>query len=1218
VSGSKWTLGLGAAAAAALLAWALGTAGPPDPEARFAHAEARLQERFATWRGRVVRAAARLVDLAADEAAAPAALFERAEGLVREEGVDGVAVVDWDNRARIWAGRTFDADPRQDFAGVQAGVDQVDVLDLPAHRVLFAARRAGPAIAVAFLAFDERFPRRRNVAEEVARETGLGEILLRFGGRTVPEPSARAPGQARRPIDLNGLGQATLIARPDPALAAEAARARKVRLHTLLFGGVLLAAAAFFRFSLRRLPPESLLGYLLLMALLAGLRTLLSALGLPAWHHFHSPAAVHPLWAAPGDVALTALVALVCAITLLRAARVEQSRAVTAVLAGVGVAFCVALPRIYAHLVTLLARRDDGVLLFDPVRVWPDLPASLLLGGLCFLTGALFLCVYAARLWARRLHRWLVPLPYLAVALGLLPWHGPWLAACAVLVGLSLTWGGTRFERAMAVTFLAAVASFPLVYLANRDVFVRDVAERARDLIHREPRRETEERLARAVAAMTDPGEGVAGRVAQDLAVGRGHRHLAFRLWAAAQWDLAEPCAVQVWDTAGRLESAFDFDSPPAQWLPAPPRKPRAGTHRLVGREGGVGITFYAHDFELRTIGDGRLVGVARVVVPDRWDVLLYSTLRPSLFREPLNLGLHATSPPVLLAELDPTGTPRRSSAGTTAGLEPPSQALLDRARQEGYASARIRFRGRDARLVLGAARWAYAALVFEEDTLRQIGFVFAKMLLTYSAICLAFGLAILVGRRRAVTVLFRHRVAVVLVLLSVPPGLLLAVHNREAARQRHQERIDERLLRRLDLAETLLRDRREPVDDAWCATLAANHFADINVYRGQELIATSRPGLWDTGLLGRRLAARPYTALVLEDRDDYTGSEFFGHSASLRAAFRSVQVAWDNEPLILGAPALEDRPALERQEAQSNAVLLAIYLMTVTVTVFAALLLARGLTRPVLRLRAATSRVAAGELDAELPEGRPDEFGDLVRAFNRMTRELRETQDLRVRAEKARAWQEMARQVAHEIKNPLTPIKLTIQNLLAAYRENPASFAEEFENGAQLILDQIGTLHRIAGAFSTYAKFPRREPQPVDLNAIMEDVAALYGAAGGSTVVVRAAPTPLIVRADHEELRRALINLVTNSRQARAGEVTLSAVAEDGCARLDVVDDGTGIPPDVQARIFDPAFTTKTSGTGLGLPIVKRIVDDCGGAIEIDSTPGRGTRITIRLPMAG
>ena len=261
-------------------------------------------------------------------------------------------------------------------------------------------------------------------------------------------------------------------------------------------------------------------------------------------------------------------------------------------------------------------------------------------------------------------------------------------------------------------------------------------------------------------------------------------------------------------------------------------------------------------------------------------------------------------------------------------------------------------------------------------------------------------------------------------------------------------------------------------------------------------------------------------------------------------------------------------------------------------------------------RLQEATSRVAGGELDAKLPEGRKDEFGALVRAFNRMTRELRDAQDLRVRAEKAAAWREMASQVAHEIKNPLTPIKLTVQNLLAA---DPETFREEFDRGAQLILDQIDALHRIAGAFSAYARFPSQEVVDVDVRRILTEIADLYGA-DDAEVDVTAPAEPLVVRADRDELRRVLINLVTNSQQAHAKRIELRAAAEEDFVRIEVVDDGTGIPAEVKDRIFDPSFTTKTSGTGLGMPIVKRTVDDYGGTIDLESEPGKGTRVTVRL----
>ncbi|MGH7163547.1 MAG: sensor histidine kinase, partial [Planctomycetota bacterium] len=540
-------------------------------------------------------------------------------------------------------------------------------------------------------------------------------------------------------------------------------------------------------------------------------------------------------------------------------------------------------------------------------------------------------------------------------------------------------------------------------------------------------------------------------------------------------------------------------------------------------------------------------------------------------------------------------------------------RALAERAREEGRAVAHASIHGRAARVVVIAARGGFGVLAFEEETLRHAAFAFAKVLFTDSAICLLYVAGLyLTGRARPVF-LFRHRVALGLVLLSVPPVLLLAAYNEEVVEERYEEEVSERLRRRLDLAETLLRDESRVPDNAWCTAFAADHRADLNVYRDDELVATSRPGVWDTGMLARRLSARAYVDLHLKSRSGTTDEVYFGRPEGLRMAYRKVRGGWGDPPVTLAAPALDDRSALERRAAAGNALLLAAYLLTATLTVFLALFFARSVTAPVRRLQEATRKVAAGDLEATLPEGRGDEFGDLVRAFNRMTRELRDAQELRVRAEKEAAWREMARQVAHEIKNPLTPLKLTIQNLLAAHREGQAGFTAEFEAGSQRMLEQIEALRRIANEFSAYARFPSRQVAPVEVNALLDDVAALYAAGGG--VVAERAPAPLVVDADRDELRRALINLVANSRQAGARRVVLRGRREDGLARIEVEDDGSGIAPELMPRLFQPAFTTKRSGTGLGLAIVKRIVDDLGGTIDVRSEPGRGTTVAIVLP---
>ncbi len=1175
-----------------LFAWALLPRPAGEPQEELERGEALLRARFEAWGGRVERAAARMAALAALPDASPRDLFEEAARIPRDEGVDGVALVDRANRARVWAGRTFDTDPEMDFWGVAPGVDVLRTLDVPAHRVLFAARGVGEEIAVAFLAFDERFPSPRDFAREVADAAGLAQVRLRSHAPRVSE----ADDRPRKTVVLEGLVHATFVARSGAEREAEAAAGRARRLRIALYLAAATLALAVWHGPLRAITRgarRTLLG----VGLLAVLRALL--------------ALDHPVWGAPLDSLLTGLAALLAAALLLREARRELPRR-AAWFAAVPVSLaCGALPRLYAHLARGLVE-NGGPSLFDPVRVLPDADAALLLAAFCLVTCALLLAVHAAVLFARQAHPLLELLPYLAVALSLLPWTGPLLALLALAGGHNLRRTATRPERAARMAVLAALASFPVLYEAHRAGFVREVAARARALVRHEQREAAARVLEGAVARIIDPAEGVDREVAQALAERRGLQHLAFRLWAAAEWDVAEPCALQVWDEDGEQVSAFDFDSPPLPWLPRGVPEARAGPLELRGEGQGEPIGFYAREFELRTIGDERLVGIARLSVPDRWDALLLSAQRPSLFSEPLDLGVHET--PILIAEIGPDGKPLRSSAGTTAEVEPPPPALQLRARGEGYATARTTWRGRDARLILAPGPYHFGELLFEEDFLVQASFVFSKVLLADSAVLLLYVLGLLVVRRGRVTLLFRHRVALALVLLSLPPVVLLAIHGRRQIEDRHRAAVDERLARRLDLAETLLKGRKEPVDNEWCKQLAADHLVDINVYRDGELVATSRPGLWDTGLVGRRLAAAPHVSLDLLGRDDDVQSEYFGHAANLRTAYRRVRASWGQGEVVLSAPALEDRRALERQAASSVALLLAIYLATALVTVYAALLLARSLTRPVVQLREATSRVAAGEMEAVLDETRRDEFGDLIRAFNRMTRELMEAQDLRARAEKAAAWQAVARQVAHEIKNPLTPIKLTVQNLVAAYREDPDAFAAEFERGGRLILDQIGALQRIAGAFHAYATFPAKEPRPVDVGALLRDVGALYAAAGGSAVVVEAPEAPLIVRADHDELRRALINLVTNSRQADASRVLLRAGAEEGYARIDVIDDGAGIPPHLHERVFDPAFTTKAAGAGLGLAIVKRIVTDYGGHVELESAPGRGTRFTIRL----
>ncbi|MHC4930767.1 MAG: sensor histidine kinase [Planctomycetota bacterium] len=1213
-------LPIGAVVLIALLVWAIAgeVRDRGDPQADLDRAVAQLQGRFQDWRGRVERAAARMESLAERKKLDRASLFEEADRILREEEVHGVAIIDWEDKARCWAGRSFDVRPELDFYYVRKGYDDVQVLEHPAYRVLAAARPAGGEIAVAFYVFEQTFPRRTDPADGLTGAEGIDRVTLEYGQDTFPPNEEEEQPEPDRAQWIEDFVHASFFVQPE---SEEASAKIRLRWNILLFGAALVAAWIAWTQLGGRLRKSAALRLTLALALIVGCRVLLMVLGLPALEHFNVDSAVHPLWAGPGDILLSALAMLLCAILGVRYSRLRRARPVGWALALLSTLACLLVPPAYDGLLRLAVARQDAVTLFDPLTVQPGVGAGLVLTGLCLLTAAMFLFVHSAYRWSRSANRLLAALPHVALALALLPWKGPWIAFGCILASASMVRGGGRPERAAAVVFLAALTSFPLLYLAEREQFTRVVARKAQRLVSRGERREVEGLLEDAVAKATDPERGKHFAVAEQIAVGQDPKHFAFQLWAASDWKKEVPCAVQVFGLDGQLLSTFDFDSPPARWFPPPPDSLKEGSFYLLGLRGVEPIHFYTRNFLIATLADQRVVGMARFLVPDRWDVLL-ANLRPSMFSEPLDFLVRNASPPIVLAELGADGTPLRISRWTPSDLQQLPAELCTRAQNEGYAAARIVFRGKRARMVIAAApsgtRRAFAALVFPESYLQQGGFAFAKVLLTYSAVCLLYVLGVLIARRGRITFLFRHRIVLFVVLLSVPPVLLLALYDSRAAQQRWEQEIAARFERRLDLAETLLGKEKQPVGNDWCTTFAADHLMDINLYRGQELVATSRPGVWDTGLLARRLAAKPYLELDIKGGQDYTGREYFTRAQGLRAAYRMVWPEWAEEPVVLAAPALDDRRSLERRETESNAVLLAVYLTTAMLTVFVALLLARSLTQPLRQLRDATRRVAMGDFRATLPEKRQDEFGELVQAFNRMTREIREAQDLRVRVEKAAAWREMARQIAHEIKNPLTPIKLTVQNLLASYEEDPKGFEEDFESGAKLILDQINALYRIAGHFSSYSRFPERALAPLDVGDLADEVAALFAASGGAAVESDRAPAAIEIDADHDELRRALINLVTNSRQAGATKVELKTRAEPKHARIEVIDDGHGIDRGDLDRIFEPAFTTKSAGTGLGLPIVKRVVDDHAGEIEIFSEPGEGVRVVIRIPRRG
>jgi nitrogen fixation/metabolism regulation signal transduction histidine kinase len=283
----------------------------------------------------------------------------------------------------------------------------------------------------------------------------------------------------------------------------------------------------------------------------------------------------------------------------------------------------------------------------------------------------------------------------------------------------------------------------------------------------------------------------------------------------------------------------------------------------------------------------------------------------------------------------------------------------------------------------------------------------------------------------------------------------------------------------------------------------------------------------------------------------------------------------------------------------------------------------AARVTRPIEQLAEAARSVASGNLDTEVAITSKDEVGDLADAFNRMTRELLEQKERLIQTERVAAWRELARRLAHELKNPLFPLQLTVENLVRAREHSPEIFEEIFRESSVTLLAEINNLKQIIGRFSEFSKMPQPQFQLVQVNDVVRGVARLFQAQlesrDSTAIVYRLELEESLepIAADPELLHRALSNLVLNAMDAmpHGGTLTLRTKGDLDLVQIEVGDTGAGLTPEECERLFTPYYTSKQHGTGLGLAIVQSVISDHGGTISVRSQPGRGTRFVIELP---
>ena len=509
-------------------------------------------------------------------------------------------------------------------------------------------------------------------------------------------------------------------------------------------------------------------------------------------------------------------------------------------------------------------------------------------------------------------------------------------------------------------------------------------------------------------------------------------------------------------------------------------------------------------------------------------------------------------------------------------------------------------------------------------------GVVFAGLVLLTVVGARLTGLSPLSGRAvlREVRASFSRTLFVGFVAAVVVPVVALALVTRTSMAASLREDVEREAARTVLSASRVIEDfaalqsrgatSLPALDDSLLVWLSRVIGEDINVFAGSGLLASSERNLFASGLLPTRTPGETYRALVLDGRPTFLSRETVG-AYEYRVASAVVRVG--DVPAIVSVPLTLRQRGIERQvDALDRRVLLAA-IAFILLGSFIGYWAAERISDPVSRLTRATRRLAAGDLDAHVLVRTSDELGRLVEAFNGMAEDLRRQRAQLERTNRLEAWAEMARQVAHDIKNPLTPIQLNAEHLRRVHEDRGRPLGALVDDCVANILLQVRLLRQLSSEFSSFASAPQARPAAVPLAPLLEEILTPYASALAGRIGVRHEGAETVtVFADRLLLARALTNVIENALHAMPGTGTLlvrTCPPAAGTVQVDVVDSGVGMDAEALARIFEPYFSTKATGTGLGLTIARRNVELNGGTIAVTSTRGVGTTVSLTVPLA-
>ncbi|MBA4250539.1 MAG: hypothetical protein C0425_04345 [Chlorobiaceae bacterium] len=510
-----------------------------------------------------------------------------------------------------------------------------------------------------------------------------------------------------------------------------------------------------------------------------------------------------------------------------------------------------------------------------------------------------------------------------------------------------------------------------------------------------------------------------------------------------------------------------------------------------------------------------------------------------------------------------------------------------------------------------------YTAVFQKEREVEWILFNFFKISFIHSIILLLICLTYLLYNWKEyynIVNSFRYQLLFILLLTSILPILALAIFNRINVEENTNEMIYYSLSEKLNLIESHVKQQLQDHPERELQTALSKVDEELNisfnVYRNQVLYFSSENYLKSANVIGSIINPAAYSSFFSKGALSFYEQEFFEGFPNI-VYYRKFII--DDENYIFSINDLFNEVYVSYNPNEFDIFLFGVYSFAIIIIIIFSSIIANRFSKPIRQLTSTTQAIALGDLNIQIENRSKGELGDLINNFNKMTNDLKRTQKEIAQLERESAWKEMAKQVAHEIKNPLTPMKLMIQQLVISYKDKSKNFDESFGKITSTLLNQIETMNQIASEFSRFARMPNYNSEIFDLLQIINEIEILFKQEK-IEITTEAKSNAVFINADRDQIRRVFINLTRNSIQANANKIVIEVSEDENKFFISVKDNGSGIDENVKEKIFNENFTTKNKGMGIGLKLAAKYLSAIEGKIELFNSSSTGTTFLLTI----